>query len=196
MDWYYASNGQQAGPVSQEELAELFRNGTVKPFDLVWNETMTEWTPIGKMTDFALSSPPAAASPVPQGFPSPESPKSPAEPAAFDAPPPFSPSGASSGYAPIGGPVPQGMPEPSSYLWQSIVVTVLCCLPLGIPAIIFSTKVKPAYLSGDYQGSLDASKKAKTWCLIALILGVIANLLIIGIQIAAVVSGAALQPTQ
>jgi hypothetical protein len=34
------------------------------------------------------------------------------------------------------------------------------------------------------------------WCLIALILGLIANLLIIGIQIAAVFSGAALQPTQ
>jgi general secretion pathway protein G len=65
------------------------------------------------------------------------------------------------------------MPEPPSYLWQSIVVTVLCCLPLGIPAIIFSTKVKPAYVSGDYQGSLNASKKAKMWCLIALILGLI-----------------------
>jgi hypothetical protein len=194
MDWYYASNGQQAGPVSQEELAELFRNGTVKPFDLVWNETMAEWTPIGKMTDFALSSPPAPA-PAPVTLPL-ETPKVPEEPKLFDTPPPASPSFASGGYAPVGGPVSQGMPEPSSYLWQSIVVTVLCCLPFGIPAIIFSTKVKPAYLSGDYQGSLDASKKAKMWCLIALILGLIANLLIIGIQIAAVFSGAALQPTQ
>lgn len=91
---------------------------------------------------------------------------------------------------------PSGMAEPANYLWQSIVVTVLCCLPFGIPAIIFSTKVKPAYQSGDYQGALDASKKAKMWCLVALILGLIANILVIGLQIAAVVSGAAMQPPQ
>jgi hypothetical protein len=63
MEWYYSNNGQQAGPVSQDQLAELFRNGTVKPFDLVWNETMTEWTAIGKVEAFASAAPATAPAP-------------------------------------------------------------------------------------------------------------------------------------
>ena len=71
MEWYYSNNGQQAGPVSLDHLAELFRNGTVKPSDLVWNETMTEWTPIGKVDAFAVPAPelPAAAPPAPVDSP-------------------------------------------------------------------------------------------------------------------------------
>lgn len=57
MEWYYSNNGQEAGPVSQDQLAELFRNGTVKPFDPVWTESMTEWVPIGKVEAFAFSAP-------------------------------------------------------------------------------------------------------------------------------------------
>jgi hypothetical protein len=182
MDWYYASNGQQAGPVSQEQLAELFRNGTVKPFDLVWNETMTEWTPIGKLSDFALSSPPAAASPVHQGFPPLETP-----------PPMSSPMSApmAAATAPAPGLAPAGMAEPPNYLWQSIVVTVLCCLPFGIPAIIFSTKVKPAFQTGDYAAAADASKKAKLWCIIALIVGLVVNILVFIAQFAFAFTAAA-----
>lgn len=64
MEWYYSNNGQQAGPVSQDQLAELFRNGTVKPFDLVWNETMTEWTAIGNVEAFASAAPAPAPAPI------------------------------------------------------------------------------------------------------------------------------------
>ena len=57
--------------MSLDHLAELFRNGTVKPSDLVWNETMTEWTPIGKVDAFAVPAPelPAAAPPAPVDSP-------------------------------------------------------------------------------------------------------------------------------
>jgi hypothetical protein len=185
MDWYYASNGQQAGPVSQEQLAELFRNGTIKPFDLVWNETMTEWTPIGKLSDFAAAAPEPAPAPAPAAPP-------------LETPPPMSSpmSSPMAAAAPAPGLAPAGMAEPPNYLWQSIVVTVLCCLPFGIPAIIFSTKVKPAFQLGDYAGAADASKKAKMWCIIALIVGVIANILVIGLQIVAAVSTSATQSYQ
>jgi uncharacterized membrane protein len=40
MQWYYAVNGQQCGPVEQDELATLAREGKLKPDDLVWNSTM------------------------------------------------------------------------------------------------------------------------------------------------------------
>ncbi len=169
MDWYYASNGQQAGPVSQEQLAELFRNGTIKPFDLVWNETMTEWTPIGKLSDFAAAAPEPAPAPAPAAPP-------------LETPPPMSSPMAAA--APAPGLAPAGMAEPPNYLWQSIVVTVLCCLPFGIPAIIFSTKVKPAFQLGDYAAAADASKKAKMWCIVALIVGLVVNILVFIAQFA------------
>jgi len=173
MDWYYASNGQQAGPVSQEQLAELFRNGTVKPFDLVWNETMTEWTPIGKVAAFASYVPaPAPASATPPAAATPPASSSAASSAA-----PYAAAAASNL-------APAGMAEPPTYLWQAIVVTVLCCIPLGIPAIIFSTKVKPAFLAGDHAAAAEASKKAKMWCLIALVSGLVVNILVFIAQFA------------
>ncbi|MBL7500717.1 CD225/dispanin family protein [Frankia sp. CNm7] len=74
------------------------------------------------------------------------------------------------GYPPapggFGGPPPGGAPIPN-YLWQSIVTTVLCCLPAGIVALVYSTRVQPKQQMGDIQGALEASKKAKTWCIVS-----------------------------
>lgn len=56
-----------------------------------------------------------------------------------------------------------GAPIPN-YLWQSIVVTLLCCWPLGIPAIIFAAKVDGLVSRGDIAGAKEASNKAKMWC--------------------------------
>jgi uncharacterized membrane protein len=44
MNWYYISNGTQAGPIDEEALQALVAQGTVGPDDLVWNETLgSEW---------------------------------------------------------------------------------------------------------------------------------------------------------
>ena len=44
MQWYYAVNGQQQGPVEQDELFSLARDGKLKGTDLVWNSTMgNQW---------------------------------------------------------------------------------------------------------------------------------------------------------
>jgi hypothetical protein len=175
MEWYYSNYGQQVGPVSEDQLAELFRNGTVKPSDLVWNETMTEWTTIGKVEAFAAYAPalPMAAPPAP-----------------VDAPPPLAAAPVTMSASPQGF-APSGMAEPSTYLWQSIVVMLLCCLPLGIPALIFSTKVKPAFASGDYAAAMEASKKAKLFCILSLVIGLIVQVIYIGINIAVFMSTAA-----
>lgn len=76
--------------------------------------------------------------------------------------------------------------KPNSYLALSILATLLCCLPFGIPAIIFSAKVDSYWNAGRYQEAQDASRKAKTWMLVSAILGaliVIAyiTLIIIGV---------------
>ena len=45
MDWFYALNGQQLGPVTDAQLDELIRAGTLAPDTLVWREGMGDWQP-------------------------------------------------------------------------------------------------------------------------------------------------------
>ncbi len=69
-------------------------------------------------------------------------------------PPPGSPM-----QPPMGGPPPR----PSNHLVWSIITTIFCCLPLGIVAIIQSTKVDSLYTTGQYVAALKASEDAKKW---------------------------------
>src|SRR5215207_6127462 len=54
------------------------------------------------------------------------------------------------------------------------ILSVFCCTPLGIAAIIFSTQVNSKVAAGDMAGALDASKKAKMFSFIAIGLGLLA----------------------
>lgn len=45
MQWYYAANGKQQGPVSQAELETLARTGVVGAETLVWRDGMPNWAP-------------------------------------------------------------------------------------------------------------------------------------------------------
>jgi RDD family/GYF domain 2 len=45
MNWYYVEQGKQAGPVSDEQLDEMVRNGRITPDTLVWREGMADWIP-------------------------------------------------------------------------------------------------------------------------------------------------------
>ena len=47
MEWYYAIEKQQVGPVSDSEFEDLVRKGTITSNTLVWNRTMTDWTAYG-----------------------------------------------------------------------------------------------------------------------------------------------------
>lgn len=57
--------------------------------------------------------------------------------------------------------------KPANWLWQSILATVLCCLPFGIVGIIFATKVDSHYYSGRYAEAENAARKAKMWTIIS-----------------------------
>jgi hypothetical protein len=74
---------------------------------------------------------------------------------------------------------PSAPPKPNNHLVWAILTTVLCCLPFGIPAIIFASQVDGKYASGDYQGAEESSRKAKTWSLVAGITGGVGILLYI-----------------
>jgi hypothetical protein len=58
-----------------------------------------------------------------------------------------------------------------NYLVFAILTTVFCCLPTGIPAIIYAAQVNGKLQAGDVAGAQVASRNAKMWCLISLGLG-------------------------
>jgi hypothetical protein len=60
-----------------------------------------------------------------------------------------------------------GGPAPPNYLWPSIGATLCCCAPLGIPAIIYASRVDAYVSSGDLAAAEEASNKAKMWSLAA-----------------------------
>lgn len=68
--------------------------------------------------------------------------------------------------------IPPGTTVPS-YLAFSILATLLCCLPAGIPAIIYSAQVNSKLLAGDFAGAQAASNNAKLWCWISFGLGLL-----------------------
>ena len=51
------------------------------------------------------------------------------------------------------------------------IISIFCCWPLAIPAIIFASQVNTKVAAGDLAGAQDASKKAKTFSYIAFGLG-------------------------
>jgi hypothetical protein len=80
---------------------------------------------------------------------------------------------------------PSGVTVPN-YLVFAILATVLCCLPTGIPAIVFAAQVNGKLQAGDWAGAQAASKNAKIWCWVSFGLGlglmaVYAVLLMVGV---------------
>jgi len=60
---------------------------------------------------------------------------------------------------------------PKNWLIESILVTLLCCLPLGIVGIVYATKVDTLWTTGQREEALRASKEAGKWVKIGAISG-------------------------
>ena len=76
-------------------------------------------------------------------------------------------------------PPPEPMPHVKNYLVESILCTICCCLPFGIPGIVFAAQVDSKLKSGDVDGARESSEKAKKWTLVSFVLGLIANIIAI-----------------
>lgn len=61
--------------------------------------------------------------------------------------------------------------KPNNWLWQSIVVTVLCCMPFGLAGIVYAAKVDALYFGGRYREAEAAARTARLWTLVALVIG-------------------------
>lgn len=63
--------------------------------------------------------------------------------------------------------------KPQSYLVWSILATLFCCLPFGIVAIVYASKVSNYWDAKNYGAAYKASSKAKLWCILSLIAGAV-----------------------
>ena len=60
-----------------------------------------------------------------------------------------------------------------TYLPYAILVTLFCCLPLGIPGIIYAARTSSRAAAGDLEGARSDSKEAKKWTWISFWAGII-----------------------
>jgi hypothetical protein len=76
-----------------------------------------------------------------------------------------------------------------NYLVFAILATVFCCLPTGIPAIVYAAQVNGKLQAGDLAGAQQASKNARMWCLISLGLGIAVFVFYVILIMAGVLNG-------
>lgn len=62
-------------------------------------------------------------------------------------------------------------PQPKNWLVESILVTLLCCLPLGVVGIVFAAQVNSKYAAGDIEGAKKASQQAGQFTKIGFFVG-------------------------
>lgn len=124
--------------------------------------------------------------------PPPPDPDRPADPPGGYAPPPVpgygQPPQPGYGYAPPPGYGHPGGEPPPNYLVWAILSTVLCCLPLGVASIVFSSQVNTKWAAGDVAGARASSLRAKNfaiWSAAVTLVGVvvwIAVLIVLGLN--------------
>jgi Interferon-induced transmembrane protein len=89
-------------------------------------------------------------------------------------------------------PPPAGGSAPVPNNLVIAIISVFCCWPLAIAAIIFATQVNSKVAAGDIAGAQESSKKAKMFSFIAIGVGIVCYLivgLIYGVAIIAAISG-------
>lgn len=150
MNWFYAKNGSQQGPLSTDEIKSRIAMGEIGPSDLAWCEGMSDWMPIGQIPQLKIEAPVREVAPP------------------VAAAPPFAPS--SSPYqapgSPAGAPTPAQMvpgQTPSQGLAIAsmvcgILTFILCCpssfTPLGVLSV-------PIAIAAVVMGHLAISKNKK-----------------------------------
>lgn len=79
---------------------------------------------------------------------------------------------------------------PKNWLVESILVTVLCCLPFGVVGIIKASEVNSKFAAGDYEGAEESAKQAAKWTKIGFWIGISVLALYLIFLIVMVVFGA------
>ncbi|AWI08835.1 CD225/dispanin family protein [Ereboglobus luteus] len=161
MTYHIARNNQQLGTFLKDEVIARYNAGAILPTDLVWTEGMATWEPASKIFG------------------------APAAPAVGDVSVPGSPPPVTGVAEPMMTVPPDVKPvKPGNNLIGAIIVTLLCCVPLGIVSIVFAAQVDGKYNKGDYAGAEDAAKKSKTFMWLSVVLGLVASVIIFAMSFA------------
>lgn len=158
MDWFYSKNGQQLGPINEQEFTGKCRSGEILPTDLIWKEGMPDWLPMAQVAGLTLSQKiselPASLAPQESGAGNVMMAQPPAVDAKF---------------------IPQKIPTYQPHSIVALVVgclqMMLICFPLGlvfaIIALVYSNKVEPYFMQQNYLAAQDASRNAKIWMIVS-----------------------------
>ena len=82
-------------------------------------------------------------------------------------------------------------PDIPTRLAPAILVTLFCCLPFGIVAIVYAAQVSGKVAAGDIPGALECSRKASMWCWLSFWLGLIPMLIYLAIMVIGGIAGVA-----
>ncbi len=70
------------------------------------------------------------------------------------------------------------------------IISIFCCWPLGIVAVIFAAQVNGKVAAGDIAGATDASKKAKLFSYISIGIGLVVGVIYLLLTILGIGLGA------
>lgn len=68
--------------------------------------------------------------------------------------------------------------RPSTNMVWAILTTLLCCLPFGIIAIVYASKVDTFWAMGNYDEARNASRKAANWSIAAAVVSLISSCIV------------------
>ena len=131
VQWYYARNDQQFGPVSAAELKQLADAGRLAPDDLLWREGMDSWATAINLRGLFNNEPPAN---TPTDSPEPIN-------------QPLTPSPRSS--APAGMTAPRRSALPSVLRTTQIILWTTCVLVVLLGMVLFTQAFLKAETPGD-----------------------------------------------
>ncbi len=80
-------------------------------------------------------------------------------------------------------PAPYSGEKIPTYLWQSIVAIICCCLPAGVVSLVYAIKVDPAIQAGNISAAKEASKNAKMWFWISFGVGIVVQCVFFGLGV-------------
>lgn len=182
--YWINQDGVQEGPLTFEELKAkgLTRDA------YVWREGLAEWVPVSSLAELTICLLPAAEvsqpalSSAPEVLPEASEVAEVAEESVAAAVPPVLPP--DEAVAPAAAPVvlpaqqqpvpaqPEQELPPTNLVW-AIITTVLCCVPCGVVAILYASKVSSALQSGDLAAARSASEKGAWWCIGGIVAGIV-----------------------
>lgn len=141
--YHYTEGNHSYGPFTLEELSAK----NIGPNTLIWTEDLVTWTKAGEVPELRsiLKNDPIN--------------------------PPFIPrseefQSATQQYTSSQSSPANYQRPPKTYLVETILTTIFCCWPLGIPAIIYAARVEKKFYAGDIIGAETDSANAKKWMLI------------------------------